>query len=155
MTQQARLAYHSLAPRSVQALLAFSRGAAPNIDARLHELVNLRVSQINGCAFCMDMHAAALLKMGVDARMLNVLAGWREAHRLFSDRERAALGWAEAVNAVPQRSPSDEEFAFARGHLRDEEIAELTFAVGAIRAWNMLNASFHLPLPEQPYAGDA
>lgn len=155
MSSQPRLAYHSLAPRSVQALLAFSRGAAPSIDARLHELVNLRVSQINGCAFCMDMHAAALLKMGVDARALHVVAGWREAHRLFSDRERAALAWAEAVNAVPHRSPSEEEFALARQHLSDAEIAELTFAVGAIRAWNMLNASFHMPLPEQPYAAGA
>jgi AhpD family alkylhydroperoxidase len=151
MDAQARLAYQALAPRSTQALVAFSRAAAPSIDRRLHELVNLRVSQINGCAFCMDMHAAALLQMDVDPRALHVLAGWREAHRLFSDRDRAALAWAEAVNAVPHRSPSDAEFDEARKHFSGEELAEITFAVGAIRAWNMLNASFHMQVPAKPY----
>ena len=151
MDSQPRLAYQTLAPRSTQALVAFSRAAAPTLDARLHELVNLRISQVNGCAFCMDMHAAALLKMDVDPRALHVLAGWREAHRLFSDRDRAALAWAEAVNAVPHRAPSDAEFEEARRHFSDAELAELTFAVGAIRAWNMLNASFHMPVPAKPY----
>lgn len=149
-----RLPYQQLAPRSLQALLAFSRGAAPTLDRRLHELVNLRVSQINGCAFCMDMHAAALLKMDVDPRALHVLAGWREAQRLFSERERAALAWAEAVNALPQQAPDDALFEEARRQLGDQELVELTFAVGAIRAWNMLNASFHLPIPPQPYAAE-
>ena len=151
MASQPRLAYHSLAPRSAQALVAFSRAAAPTLDKRLHELVNLRISQINGCAFCMDMHAAALQKMDVDQRALNLVAGWREAHQFFSDRDRAALAWAEAVNAVPHRTPSDAEFDEARRHLKDEELAELTFAVGAIRAWNMLNASFHMPVSPTPY----
>jgi AhpD family alkylhydroperoxidase len=154
MSQQPRLAYQALAPKSTQALVAFSRAAAPSLDPRLHELVNLRISQINGCAFCMDMHAASLLKMEMDPRALHVLAGWREAQRFFSDRERAALAWAEAVNAVPQRTPSDAEFEEARRHFRDEELAELTFVVGAIRAWNMLNASFHMPVPAKPYLAE-
>lgn len=148
---QPRLNYHAAAARSAQALVAFSRAAAPSLDKRLHELVNLRVSQINGCAFCMDMHAAALLKMDVDPRALHVLAGWREAHRFFDERDRAALAWAEAVNAVPHRAPSDAEFEEARRHFSDAELAEITFAVGAIRAWNMLNASFHMPVPPKPY----
>ena len=151
MEHAPRLAYHGLAPKATQALSAFSQASATRLDRRLHELVNLRISQINGCAFCMDMHAAALLDMDVDPRALHVLAGWREAQRLFSDRDRAALAWAEAVNAVPQRAPSDAEFEQARRHLSDEELAELTFAVGAIRAWNMLNASFHMPVPPKPY----
>jgi AhpD family alkylhydroperoxidase len=151
MDTQPRLAYQSLARRSTQALVAFSQAAAPTLDQRLHELVNLRISQINGCAFCMDMHAAALLKMDVDPRALHLVAGWREAHRFFGERERAALAWAEAVNAVPHRTPTDAEFEEARRHLSDEELAELTFAVGAIRAWNMLNASFHMPVPAKPY----
>ena len=151
MSTQPRLNYHAAAPQAAQALVALSRTAASKIDKRLHELVNLRISQINGCAFCMDMHAAALLKMDVDPRALHVLAGWREAHRFFDERDRAALAWAEAVNAVPQRTPSDGEFEEARRHFSDEELAELTFAVGAIRAWNMLNASFHMPVPPKPY----
>ena len=149
-----RLAYQAIAPQSTNALVAFSRAAAPSIDRRLHELVNLRISQINGCAFCMDMHAAALLKMDVNPRHLHALAGWREAHRFFDERDRAALAWAEAVNAVGHQAPGDEAFAALREHFRDQEIAELTFAVGAIRAWNMLNASFHMPVPERPYAAE-
>ena len=80
-----------------------------------------------------------------------MLAGWREAGGLFSDRDRAALAWVEAVNAVPHRAPSDAEFEEARKQFSDQELAELTFIVGAIRAWNMLNASFHMPVPQQPY----
>jgi AhpD family alkylhydroperoxidase len=148
---QPRLAYQSAAAKSTQALVAFSMAAAPSLDLRLRELVNLRVSQINGCAFCMDMHAAALIKHGVDPRHLHTVAGWREAQRFFSARERAALAWAEAVNAVPHRTPSDDEFRDMRENFKDSEIAELTFAIGAIRAWNMLNASFHMPVPEKPY----
>jgi alkylhydroperoxidase family enzyme len=97
------------------------------------------------------MHSHALLQQGVDPRHINTIAGWREAHRFFSPRERAALAWAEAVNAIPHRTPSDAEFAELREHFKDNEIAELTFAIGAIRAWNMLNASLHTPVPEQPY----
>ena len=152
MSQQPRLAYQASAPHSTQALVTFSRNAAPSLEPRLRELVNLRVSQVNGCAFCMDMHAAALMKMDVDPRHLATLAGWREAHRFFSERDRAALGWAEVVNGVPHDTPSDAAFEELRRHFSDKEAAELTFAVGAIRAWNMLNASFHMPVPSQPYA---
>ena len=84
-------------------------------------------------------------------RHVNAVAGWREAHRFFDARERAALNWAEAVNAVPHRVPSDADLEEARRHFSDAEIAELTFAVGAIRSWNMLNASFQMPVPETPY----
>lgn len=154
MAQKPRIAYHSAAAQSANALLAFSRGAAPHIDGRLRELVNLRVSQINGCAFCMDMHAAALQKMDVDPRALHVLAGWREAHRFFDARDRAALAWAEAVNGVPHTSPDDALFAEAMKHFTEGELAEITFAVGAIRSWNMLNAAFHMPVPERPFAAE-
>ena len=151
MNPEPRMNYQAAAPKSTKALAAFSMAAAPSIDARLRELVNLRVSQINGCAFCMDMHAAALTKQGVDPRHLHTVAGWREAHRFFSPRERAALAWSEAVNAVPNRTPSDGEFRDMREQFSESEIAELTYAITAIRAWNMLNASFHMPVPETPY----
>jgi AhpD family alkylhydroperoxidase len=149
----ARLEYHALAPKPVKALSQLSYVAGGTLGRRLKELVNLRVSQINGCAFCIDMHWADLLRQGVDPRHINAIAGWREAQRFFDEKDRAALNWAEAVNAVPQRTPSDEDFALARKHFSDEEIADLTFSVGAIRAWNMLNASFHTPVPETPYVG--
>ena len=146
-----RLDYHALAPRSAKALAQFSFTAGGGLDQRLKELVNLRISQINGCAFCIDMHWAALVAQGMEPRQLNALPGWREAHRFFDAPLRAALRWAEAVNAIPQRTPTDEDFEEVKRHFGDAEIAELTFSVTAIRAWNALNASFHTPVPEQPY----
>lgn len=150
-SHEPRLNYHALAPKAAKALATLSMTAGASLGERLRELVNLRISQINGCAFCIDMHWAALVREGVDPRHVNAVAGWREARRFFSDRELAALNWAEAVNAVPHRTPSDADFEEVRRHFSDAEIAELTFVVGAIRAWNMLNASFHTPVPEQPY----
>ena len=148
----ARLDYHVLAPKAARALGQLSYAAGSALDKRLKELVNLRISQVNGCAFCIDMHWADLLKQGVAPREVNAVAGWREAPRFFDDKDRAALNWAEAVNAIPQRRPSDADFALVRQHFSDADIAELTFSVAAIRAWNMLNASFHTPVPETPYS---
>lgn len=151
MSYEPRLNYYAAAPNSTHALVAFGKAAGPGLESRLCELVRLRVSQINGCAFCMDMHAAELLREDVDPRHVHTVAGWREAQRFFSPRESAALAWAEAVNAIPQRTPSDAEFSALREHFKDREIAELTFVVCAIRAFNMLNVAFRSPVPEQPY----
>jgi AhpD family alkylhydroperoxidase len=148
-----RLDYFSLASKPSRALGQLSFAAGATLDKRLRELVNLRVSQINGCAFCIDMHWAELVKHGVHPREINAVAGWREAPRFFNEAECAALNWAEAVNAIPHRTPSDADFEQARRHYSDAQIADLTFAVGAIRSWNMLNASFHMPVPEKPYTG--
>lgn len=149
-----RLDYHALAPHAAQAGVRFSHAAGSTLDKRLRELVNLRISQINGCAFCIDMRWADLLKQGMDARHVNAVAGWREAARFFSDAELVALNWAEAVNAIPHRAPSDADFDAVRRHLSDAQIADLTFQVGAIRSWNMLNASFHTQVPETPFVVD-
>lgn len=152
MSHAPRLNYHALDPRSAKALAQFSHAAGGTLDGRLREMVNLRISQVNGCAFCIDMHWADLVRQGVEPRQLNAVAGWREAQVFFGERERAAFAWAEAVNAVPHRSPTDAEFEDVQRHFSDAEIASLTFAVGAIRAWNMLNASFRVPMPATPYA---
>jgi AhpD family alkylhydroperoxidase len=152
MTQ--RLDYAALAPKAAQALYAFSTAATPTLDKWLRGLIDLRISQINGCAFCMDMHSAGLLKLGADPRHLLVLPGWREATDFFSTAERAALAWVEAVNAVPHRSPTDKEFEDLRAHFSDAQIVEMTFAVGAIRSWNMLSVSFQRAVPQTPYVAE-
>jgi AhpD family alkylhydroperoxidase len=152
MSHAPRLNYHALDPKSAKALTQLSYVAGSGLDKRLHEMVNLRISQINGCAFCIDMHWADLVRQGVEPREINAVAGWREATRFFGDKERAAFAWAEAVNAVPHRTPSDQEFEDMKRYFSDAEIASLTFVVGAIRSWNMLNASFHTPVPEVPYS---
>jgi AhpD family alkylhydroperoxidase len=143
--------YYAAAPAATNALVAFAKTAGARLDHRLAELVNLRVSQINGCAFCLDMHAHALLGMGVDPRAVATVAGWREARRFFTAAECAALAWAEAVNAIPHRVPSEAEFAALREHFQESEIAELTLAICAIRSFNAMNASFRTPVPDKPY----
>ena len=149
MSQAPRIAYYQLAPKSFNALLNLSNGLRRDLlGAKLVDLVLLRVSQINGCAYCIDMHWRDLIKLDADPRHLNALAGWREAP-FFSERERAALRWAEIVNAIPHADLSDEEFALLKQHFSDEEIAELGFTIAVINAWNLLNVSFRNPVPEK------
>lgn len=146
-----RIPYHTLAPKAFKALADLSAAVhAGTLGHRLVELVLLRVSQINGCAFCVDMHWAALLREDVDPRHVNAVSAWREAP-FFSERERAALDWAERLNAIPQADPDDAAFAALKQHFSDAEIAELCFAVAAIRAWNLLNVGLRNPVPEQPF----
>jgi AhpD family alkylhydroperoxidase len=153
MTHAVRIPYTRLAPKAFQQLSDLSatlkKGA---LDARLLDLVFLRVSQINGCAYCIDMHWRDLIRQGIEPRHLNALAGWREAP-FFSERERAALRWAEIVNAVPHADASDAEFAALRAHLTDTEIAELGFAISVICAWNLINVGLRNPMPEKLPAG--
>ena len=147
MTLTARLPYQRLAPKAFQGMLDLSAALRKDLlGARLVDLVFLRVSQINGCAYCVDMHWRDLLRHEVDPRHANADAAWREAP-FYSERERAALPWAELVTAIPNRDPSDEAFAVLREHFSDEEIAELGFSIAVINAWNLLNVSFRNPVP--------
>ena len=148
MTHTARLPYFQLAPKAFKGLLDLSAAVHKgSLGSRLADLVFLRVSQINGCAYCIDMHWRDLMRQDADPRHLNAVAGWREAP-FFSERERAALRWAEIVTATPHSDASDDEFASLRAHFSDAEIAELGFAIAAINAWNLLNVSFRNPVPE-------
>jgi len=92
--------------------------------------------------------------VGEDPRHLNAVAGWREAP-FFTERERAALRWAELVSQIPATDPSDEEFAKLRAHFSDEEIAALSFVIVTITSWNLLNVSLRNPVPAKPYAAEA
>lgn len=143
-----RVPYHQLAPQAFQQLVNLSGTVKKSsLGERLVDLVWLRISQINGCAFCIDMHWRDLVRQGADARHLNALPGWREAP-FFSARERAALRWAELITDIPQREASDAEFALLQAEFSPAEIAELGFAIAAINAWNLLNVGFRNPLPE-------
>lgn len=153
MSDAARLPFFSLAPKTLHAMINLSKSVSQGaIGERLFELINLRVSQVNGCGVCVDMHWRALLKQGADPRHLNAIAGWREAP-FFSPRERAALAWADAVNALPQRDDTDFAYAGLREHFDETEIAELTYGIAAIRGWNVLNLSLRNQIPEHPAPG--
>lgn len=148
-----RIPFFQLAQPNLHAMIALSGSVKKSgLGARLIELVDLRVSQINGCGVCVDMHWRALMKLDIDPRHINALAGWREAP-WFSERERAALHWAEAVNAIPSRDPGDADFALLKSQFNDGEIAELSYAIAVIKAWNVLNISLRNQIPETPAPG--
>ncbi|WP_235175468.1 carboxymuconolactone decarboxylase family protein [Xanthomonas arboricola] len=103
----------------------------------LIELVYLRVSQLNGCAFCLEMHAAALRSGGMSDAKLDSLAGWRVSPH-FSDRERLALGWTESLTDIANSRAPDDDFAVLKAHFSDAEIADLSFAIALMAAFNRL-----------------
>jgi AhpD family alkylhydroperoxidase len=113
------------------------------VEKQLFHLIALRVSQINGCAYCIDMHSKDLLAEGEDPRRLFVLDAWREAG-LYSDRERAALAWAEAVNAVGPDAVPDAVYEEACRHFTEQELIDLTVGVIAVSSYNRLNIAFEM-----------
>jgi AhpD family alkylhydroperoxidase len=114
------------------------------IDSQLIELVSFRVSQINECAACLDMHSKELLSKGESAQRLFVLDAWRET-TLFSERERAALEWAEALTLLERKSVPDAIYETATSQFTEPELLDLTLAVGMINTANRFNIAFHTP----------
>jgi AhpD family alkylhydroperoxidase len=119
----------------------------------LIDLVYLRVSQINGCAYCIDQHGRDLLGAGVPVEKLLILSAWDEAGSFFSDQEKAALKWAEVVTRVSDTHVPDEAYAEARAAFTEKELADLTIAVALMNAYNRIAISFRaLPLAAAPAA---
>jgi AhpD family alkylhydroperoxidase len=108
----------------------------------LIDLVYLRVSQINGCAFCIDMHTHDLLKSGLKVEKLVLVPVWREGGALFTARERAALAWSETVTRVADIGVPDADYAAATAEFSDKELADLTYAIGLMNAFNRLGVAF-------------
>ena len=136
---------------AVQAMLKLSGYVAQSgLEQSLLGLLEFRVSQINGCAYCLDMHSKDLRAAGETEQRLYLLEAWRESP-FYTDRERAALAWAEAVTLVTEGHVPDEVFAQAREQFSEEELANLTLAVVAINGWNRLNIAFRtMPGSYQP-----
>lgn len=110
----------------------------------LIDLVYLRVSQINGCAYCIDMHSRDLLKSGLSVEKLVLVPVWREAGELFSTRERVALAWAETVTLVAQTGIPDTDYESAAAEFSDKELADLTYGIGLMNAYNRFGVAFRL-----------
>ena len=121
----------------VAALGALEKGPLDNV---IIELAFLRVSQINGCAYCLYMHSKALRKMDVAQTKLDQLAGWQVSHA-YSERERAALAWAESMTLIAATGAPDSVYEPLKVHFSDVEISELTFAIGLMNAFNRLAVS--------------
>ncbi|AOB25803.1 carboxymuconolactone decarboxylase family protein [Bordetella bronchiseptica] len=138
-----RIDYNQAAPGAAAALAGvygyvMKSGLAP----ALVELVYLRVSQINNCAYCLDMHTRDLLKQGVAVEKLALLQAWREAGGLFDARERAALAWAESVTRVAQTGVPDQDYQDARSVFGEKELVDLTVAIGLMNAYNRMAIGF-------------
>jgi AhpD family alkylhydroperoxidase len=118
----------------------------------LIDLVFLRASQINGCAYCIDMHSRDLLKGGVAVEKLMLVSAWREAGDIFTDKEKAALHWAEATTLIAESHAPDEAFAAVSAQFQPKEISDLTLAIGVINAYNRLSIGFRRPPGDEPAA---
>ncbi|RFU44910.1 carboxymuconolactone decarboxylase family protein [Paraburkholderia sp. DHOC27] len=142
-----RLDFYQASPNAVKALMALeAQNDRSSIEKPLAELVRLRASQINGCAYCVDMHAADARQAGETERRLAAVVVWRETP-FFTERERAALAWTEAVTLVSHDHVPDAVWEAVKPHLSDTEIVDLTLLISAINSWNRLAISFR-KMPE-------
>ncbi|HRO81828.1 MAG TPA: carboxymuconolactone decarboxylase family protein [Alicycliphilus denitrificans] len=140
MTQ--RLDYKNASPKGFAAMLALELHArASGLEHGLLELVKTRVSQLNGCAFCLDMHTKDARAAGESEQRLYLLPAWREAP-CYTERERAALAWAEAVTLLKDQQVPDDVYEQARRQFDEKALVDLTLAIVAINGWNRLSVSF-------------
>ena len=138
-----RLDYTKASPGGVKAFGGvYGYIMQSGLEDVLVELVYLRISQINGCAYCLDMHTRDLSKKGVSVQKLALVQAWQEAGDLFSERERAALAWAESVTRVADTHVPDADFEAAAAVFSEKELADLTMAIGLMNAFNRLAISF-------------
>ncbi|MEX3942373.1 carboxymuconolactone decarboxylase family protein [Paraburkholderia sp. BR10937] len=139
---QARLDFYKANPEGTKAMIALEeRASKSSIEKPLAELVRLRASQINGCAYCVDMHTADARKGGETDRRLATVSVWRETP-FFTERERAALEWTESVTLLAQTHVPDEVWERVKPHFSDQEIADLTLLIIAINGWNRIAVTF-------------
>src|SRR5215470_108175 len=136
-----RINYNQHSPDLIKKLLELSQRNAETLDRTLIDLVHIRASQINGCAFCLDMHIKEAKIHGEGELRLYHVSIWRESP-LFTAKERAVLEWTEAVTKIAVNDVQDELFDRVRKELSEKELADLTFAIGTINFWNRLNVSF-------------
>ncbi len=139
---KARLDFYKASAGAIKAMLGLEDHIAKStIEKPLAHLVRLRVSQINGCAFCVDMHTTEARHDGEDERRLATLITWRETP-FFSERERAAFEWAESLTLVAETRVSDQTWENVRPHFSDAELADLTLLINAINSWNRFAIAF-------------
>jgi AhpD family alkylhydroperoxidase len=138
-----RLDYNQIAPAGVKALGGvYGYVMQSSLPAVLVDLVYLRISQINNCAYCLDMHTRDLLKKGQKIEKLALVQAWAEAGNLFDERERAALAWAETVTRVAETGIPDEAYRAARAVFEERELVDLTIAIGLMNVYNRLAIGF-------------
>lgn len=138
-----RLDYNAIAPEGSKALGGvYGYVMRSGLSPVLVDLAYLRVSQINNCAYCLDMHTRDLLKLGVKVEKLALVQAWREGGELFDQRERAALAWAETVTKVAETGVPDAAYEAARAVFDERELVDLTIAISLMNTYNRMAISF-------------
>ena len=149
--------FQKTAPGAQAALLAMGKSTEESgLDKTIVELAKLRVSQINNCAFCLQIHLNVSRRLGVPQEKLDLVATWHEAG-IFSEKEGAALAWAETLTRLADRSVADAAYEAVRAHFSEDEVIALSVAIANINAWNRLGAAFRFapPLPKRVAASQA
>ncbi len=137
-----RLDWAKVSPDALKAMLAVQGFTdRSSLDHKLIELIKIRASQINGCAYCLDMHTKDALAIGESDQRLHVLAAWREAP-FYSEKERAALAWCESLTEISEKGAPENLFKELQKHFTNEQIVEITLAVIVINGWNRLAVAF-------------
>jgi AhpD family alkylhydroperoxidase len=144
-----RIKIYKTSPELYDAMMALSNAAAKDLDAELGELIKIRASQINHCAFCLDMHTRDARKHGVGEQKLDVLAAWREAGAMFTERERAALALTEAITELGDGHVPDDVYARAAAVFSERELGQVIAMAVTINAWNRINVSIRLEPPRR------
>jgi len=138
-----RIDFHSAAPAGMKALGGvYSYLAQTDLPLTLLELLFLRISQINGCAYCIDLHTEALNKSGMGWDKIVLTSVWQESGTLFSDKEKAALHWAECLTLIAQQGAPDNRYTALKAHFSEKEIVDLNIAIGLMNTYNRMAISF-------------
>ena len=142
MLMNSRIDYYKIAPDAVKAMLNLEVYVNKSgLDKTLLELIKLRASQINGCAYCIDLHTTDAHKAGESERRLHAVVVWKESN-FFTERERAALAWTEAVTLLSETHAPEEVYQDVLKYFNEKEVVDLTMAIITINSWNRLAVSF-------------
>jgi len=137
-----RVNYAQVAPHAFKALLGLEKALGESsLEKSLHELIKIRASQLNACAYCIDMHTRDALKLGETPRRIFALSAWHETP-FFTDRERAALLWTETLTLLAEKGAPEDIYNEVAEQFNDRELADLTFAIATINAWNRFGVGF-------------
>lgn len=144
-----RLNIYKVSPELYDAMMKLSTASAKDIDPTIGELIKIRASQINHCAFCLDMHVADARKQGETEQRLALVAAWEEAGNLFTEQERAALELTEAITELHHGHVSDAVYAKAAAVFSEKELAQVIAMAVTINAWNRFNVATRMPAPRR------
>ena len=149
LTTRDRLKIYKASPELYDAMMTLSAAAAKDVDPKLGELIKIRASQLNRCAFCLDMHTRDARKRGVGEQQLDMLAAWAEAGDVFDERERAALALTEAVTELGGDGVPDAVYDDAARVFSDRELGQVIAMAVTINAWNRINVTVRMPIPRR------